>query len=77
MIYNVDVSDSLNNGAKGKIVDFITKGSDVTHLVIKFDNEDAGASLRESKKDEFLRLCGDGTPISKMTFVYRISKRKT
>ena len=36
LIYNVDVSDGLNNGAKGVVLDFTRNGNDITHVVVKF-----------------------------------------
>ena len=34
LTHNLNVSDGLNNGAKGKVLDFIRKDNKVTHVVI-------------------------------------------
>ena len=42
LIHNLDVNDSLNNGAKGRILDFIRSGNNVTHVVDKLSTNVAG-----------------------------------
>ena len=36
LIHNLNVPDGLNNGAKGKVLDFIRKDNKVTHVVIRY-----------------------------------------
>ena len=76
LIQNIDVSDCLNNGAKGTVVDFLKHGDTVTHVIVEFDNKDAGQKLRQSQTDTFLCLYERGVPISKLNFTYSINKRK-
>ena len=67
LIHNVDVPDSLNNGAKGTILDFIRKEHTVTHVSVKFENEDAGKALRQVHKNRnnSLNLLENATPLNR------------
>ena len=47
LIHNLDVPDGLNNGAKGIILDFIRKDDKIPHIVIEFENPEAGTQLRQ------------------------------
>ena len=76
LIQNIDVTDSLNNGAKGTVVDFLKPSDAVTHVIVEFDNKDAGQKLGQSQTDTFLCLYERGVPISKLNFTYSINKRK-
>ena len=66
----------MNNGAKGKVLDFIRKDNKVTHVVIQFENPDAGTQLRQKQSDTFRCLYENGTPISALHFSYTVSKRQ-
>ena len=72
----MDVCDGLNNGAKGTVLDFVTKGGAVTHVIVDFENKDAGTNLRKTQTDTFSCLYENGTPIPKLTFTYNINKRQ-
>ena len=76
VIHNIDVCDLLNNGSKGKILDFIRKNDKITHIVIEFENSEAGKKLKEGQPDSFHCLYENGTPIPKISFSYTISKRQ-
>ena len=63
MIHNVDISDGLNNGAKGKVLSFIKNDDAVTHIMVEFDDENTGKALKESspiktylKKNKYYHL---------------------
>ena len=48
---NVDVSDGLVNGARGKIVHIVTNSNnDVTTVLVKFDNEQVGVKVCQSSQ---------------------------
>ena len=76
LIYNVDVCDGLNNGAKGIIIDFIRNGDRITHVVVEFDNKEAGKTLKEQQPDTFACLYENGTPIPRLKFTYSVSKQQ-
>ena len=78
LIHNVDISDGLNNGAKGKVLSFIKKDDAVTHIMVEFDDENAGKALRESSpiKTYLERNNIPGIPIPRITFPYNISKKQ-
>jgi len=76
LIYNIDVLDCLNNGAKGTVLDFIRKGDEVTHVIVQFHNKEAGKKVREQQSDTFSCLYEYGTPIPRLDFSYSISKKQ-
>ena len=78
LIHNVDVSDSLNNGAKGVVLDFIRKDDIITHASVKFENEDAGKALRQTYKNKNTSLVVDenGTPLIRIKFPYNLRRRQ-
>ena len=76
LIHNLDVPDGLNNGAKGIILDFLRKDNKITHIVIEFENPEAGTQLRQQQSDAFKCLYPKGTPISALHFHYSVSKRQ-
>ena len=45
LVYNLDVCDGLNNGAKGKVIDFIRNINKITHVIVEFANKEVGKSL--------------------------------
>jgi len=76
LIYNLDVCDGLNNGAKGVVIDFIRNKDNVTHVIVEFENREAGKTLRQQQPDTFNCLYENGTPIPTMKFTYSISKKQ-
>ena len=74
LIYNLDVCDGLNNGAKGVVIDFIRNKDNITHVIVEFENKEAGKALRQQQPDTFNCLYENGTPIPTMKFTYSISK---
>ena len=51
LIHNLDVPDGLNNGAKGIVLDLIRQDNKITHIVIEFENPEAGTQLRQNQSD--------------------------
>ena len=76
LVYNLDVCDGLNNGAKGKVIDFIKNVGKITHVIVEFENKEAGKSLRQQQPDTFNCLYENGTPIPSMKLTYSISKQQ-
>ena len=60
------------------VLDFAKKDGDVTHIIIKFDNEDAGKALRQLQSNSNITLCANenGTPLPRLSFSYNISKKQ-
>ena len=78
LIYNVDVGDGLNNGAKGIVLDFVRKENTITHIIVEFENKDAGKSLRQSLLGtiDALNAYPYGVPIPRLTFSYSLSRHQ-
>ena len=78
LTYNVDVCDSLANGSKGEIIDFvIVKGNPdkIQSIIVEFQDEKAGAERRKDNKmlqKKYPNRCP--TIINKITFEYCLSK---
>ena len=77
--YNVDVCDSLANGTKGEIIDFVRMKENpdkIQSIIVEFQDEKAGAERRKnnSKKlqEKYPNRCP--TMIDKITFEYCLSK---
>ena len=71
------MSDGLNNGAKGEVLDVVKdEEGNVTQVIIKFDNMESGAKLRENQTSAFQRKYPQGTPISKLHFYYSFSRKQ-
>ena len=68
LVHNTDVIDSLNKGAKGTVLDFVRNENEVVHIVVQFENEEAGKILRLNQSDTFFCLYENGTPIAKLSF---------
>ena len=67
LVHNIDVSDGLNNGAKGKVLDFIRdQNGIVTQVVVQFDIPETGNKLTETQTIAFKSQYPLGTPISKL-----------
>ena len=78
LIYNVDVCDGLNTGAKGIVLDLVKKNNEVSHVIIQFENEDAGKALRQlsGNRNAHLNFHLNGTPLPKLSFSYNISRKQ-
>lgn len=77
LVHNNDVGDGLNNGAKGKVIDFIREENEnVTHVIVVFDIPETGTVLRENQTHLFRNKYPSGTPISKLKFQYSFSKKQ-
>ena len=77
LVHNIDVSDGLNNGAKGKVVDFIRDQNGIaTQVVVQFDIPETGNALKETQTNAFKNQYPLGTPISKLQFQYSFSKKQ-
>ena len=75
---NLDVCDSLANGALGKVVDFVKKtNGELQYILVKFDNEDVGKEYR--KKINFDRQYpGENlTAIKKIEFDFQLREGGT
>ena len=75
LIYNVDVSDLLANGAMGTLMAVeMTKDGNVDKLIIKFANPKVGLQSRK-KHPLYAKKYPEGTVITKIDREYTISKR--
>ena len=57
------------------VIDFIRNKDNITHVVVEFENKEAGKALRQQQPDTFNCLYENGTPIPTMKFTYSISKK--
>lgn len=75
---NIDVSDGLDNGAKGRMEDFLTdeKGQNISLLSLIMKSLDNNCTNMTTTKN-MLGNCGNGTPISRTPFSYNLNKRAT
>ena len=77
LVQNIDVSDGLNNGAKGEVLDFVKDNEgNVTQVIIKCDTMESGAKLRENQISSFQSKHPQGTPISKLHFYCSFSRKQ-
>ena len=77
LVHNIDVSDRLNNGAKGEVLDFVKdEEGNVIQVIVKFDNMESGANLRENQTSAFRSKYPQGTLISKLHFYYSFSRKQ-
>ena len=76
LTYNVDTSDGLTNGARGKLIGIWkdSKGT-LTKLIIKFQNCTIGQDRRRCSPDITAQF-PFGTSIEKVNFSFSISKSK-
>ena len=66
---NVDVSDGLVNGARGKVVYIITNNSsEVTSILVKFDNGRVG--LKAIQTSPHQARFANAVPLSKREVVF-------
>ena len=79
LTYNLDTSDSLTNGAMGKVVDFLyNSNGEIREILVEFNNECCGKNLRDRNKYLLRMYPGQlVTPIQKMEFNYNISKKSS
>ena len=79
LIYNVDVCDGLNNGAKGTVVDFVRRDNAIESVIVEFDKESAGKALREKflNRVPLLNSHKNSAPIPKITFSYNLSRKQS
>ena len=79
LTYNVDVIDSLTNGAIGEIVGFqFTNSGSVKTILVNFKNEKVGRNMRKNHaylQQQFGSL--PVTPIEKIEFNFSMSKKQT
>ena len=73
LIYNVNTSDGLTNGAQGTVAKILWDGSKVRYILIKFDNKKVGRLQRQ--KFKFLNSkcnLSEATPIERVSFSYTL-----
>ena len=76
LIYNIDVSDMLCNGAVGTVIGIQENDNGIlTAIIIKFDNPAAGKNSR-SRNPAMAKKYPDGTVIKKMEYQYSLAKSK-
>ena len=75
LTYNIDTSDGLTNGSTGVILDFM-KTQDITQfIIVQFDDEETGESLRRKSRHIVSRYSNEyATPIGKVSFEYSLGK---
>ena len=77
LIYNVDVSDLLCNGAMGTLIGVeLSKDGNVDKLIIRFDNPKAGTISRK-KHPNYTQKYPEGTVITKIDREYSLGKKIT
>ena len=78
LTYNIDVCDSLANGCKGTVLDFIKyPNGKIRYVVVEFDNPDCGKERRKLFPQLQQKYGGKlACPIEKIEFPYSLSKRK-
>ena len=75
LIYNVDVSDLLCNGAMGTLIGVeLTPDERVDKLIVKFANPKAGKESRK-KHPNYSQKYPEGTVITKMEREYTLPKK--
>ena len=74
LIFNIDVSDLLNNGAIGTVMEIQeANNGNVSAVVVKFDNPEAGRESRRRNPGMAVKY-PDGTVITKTEQDYSLSK---
>ena len=78
LTHNLDVKDSLTNGAVGEVLDYRYDGNGrVSDIIIEFFNPKVGANRRKRPENAELLTKYPGrlaTPIGRVEFEYRISR---
>ena len=79
LMYNVDVLDSLVNGALGEVVGFETANGVTKTILVHFNNPKAGRERRKNNPAYLQRMFPDiaVTPISRMEYRFNLSKNPT
>ena len=79
LTYNIDVIDSLTNGALGEIVGFqFTDAGRIKTILVHFKNEKVGRNLRKNHTALQQQFPGiPVTPIEKIEFRFSMSKKQT
>ena len=73
--YNVNLDDFIANGSKGIVLGFTYNTQNkVDNVVVKFDYEQSGEQIREKCSPSFLQKFPGGTPISRFSFTYSLSR---
>ena len=77
LIFNIDVSDLLCNGALGTVIGVEeSKNGKVEKVIVKFDNPKAGRNSRR-KHPTYAKKYPDGTVVTKMEREYTLAKLST
>ena len=79
LTYNVDVIDSLTNGAMGEVVGFqFLKNDIIKNVLVHFKNEKVGKNRRKNYAHLQEKFSGiPVTPIEKIEFNFSMSKKQT
>ena len=81
LIFNVDTSDGLSNGTSGTVIDFITMESVIKYIMVQFDEQSTGQSMRNKLKSLSSKYQNHGnkyvTPISQVLFEYNPGLQNT
>jgi hypothetical protein len=79
LTYNVDVMDSMANGALGEVVGFdFNQSGDIKTVLVHFYDEKVGRERRKSFATLQSKYLGQSvTPIEKIEFAYSLSKKST
>ena len=65
---NVDVSDGLVNGARGEIVHLVINNTEVTSVLVKFDNDRVG--LKSNQSSQYRSRFPRAVPLTKYEVVF-------
>ena len=74
LVVNIDVSDSLVNGALGTVSGIITTGSQVTTILVKFNSDRVGVAAIQ--KSHYRQDYPDSVPITRHEATFRIGRNK-
>ena len=77
LTYNIDIQDNLANGSWGTVLGFEKRvDGEIFKIYVEFADEKAGKTLRMRNPHLKTKFPGSlATPISKMEFDYRVSKK--
>ena len=79
LIANIDIADSLVNGARGMVTDFIIDDNGIMRAVmVQFDNPEAGIESKRSSEHfcKKFKVNSSGIPIFRKDFEYRLPFKK-
>ena len=77
LTYNIDVSDCLTNGARGKIVAFEkNKSGSINKVIVRFENKCQG-ELKRSRDKKTEDLYPECTAIEKVMYQYSLGRKIT